>query len=211
MKERYSEHMSLINAKTYYKSNEEAASITLQTINDHFDALEALLLDLKLMDCETKCLKEEAGRCVWTMDEKGLSGDCGSHVKNQRAVTARQVGAMRSHTEASFGHITLAPFVSLLGDVAPPFVSTNGASRMKAWHEVWPGANIIATANGSITTPWFAQVLGLFGRHVREHLKIDKSLPVLLCLDSGGGAQLHISAEASLIADLFNIRCFFFR
>ncbi len=207
----FPDKLSLMNAKTCYKSAEEAASITPKTINQHFDELETMLLEAKLMDPETKRLTEAAGQCIWTMDEKGLSGDPGKHVKNKKALTAREVGATRCHKDSTFGHITLAPFVSLMGQTAPPFVFTKGASRLKAWGDVWPQATVIATDNGSVTTAWFVQILGLFGRFVREDLAIPTSQPVVLLMDSGGGAQLHISAEASLIAETFNVRPWYFR
>ena len=210
-KEHQPDHLKLTNRKANWKSNEEAASITPQTINDHFDSLQALLLDMKMMDAQTMCLTEDAGKRIWTFDEKGLSGDAGSHVKNMKAVTTREMGATRAHQPASFGHISLCPFVNLLGDCAPPYVCVKGSSRMKAWAEIWKEAVGVATENGSMTTSWFSQILGLFGRYVRETLKVPMAAPILVQLDSGGGGLLHISAEASLVADLFNIRMFYFR
>ena len=132
-------------------------------------------------------------------------------MKNKKALTAREIGATRNHKEATFGHLSLVPFVNLVGECAPPVVFAKGASRLKAWQDIWPGATVIATENGSITSAWFVQVMGIFGKHVREELQIDKSLPILLLLDSGGGGQLHISAECSLVAESFGIRTFFFR
>ena len=211
VRDNFPDRLKLINQKSQYKSHEEAASITPETVNQHFDALEQLLVELKLMDASTMCLTDDAGNRIWTFDEKGLSGDAGSHVKNVRAVSTREVGATRSHKPASFGHITLCPFVNLAGGCASPVVCVKGASTMKAWAEVWKEAVVIATENGSMTTSWFSQILGLFGRYVREDLKIPSASPVLLQLDSGGGGQLHISAEASLVAEVFNIRLFFFR
>ena len=68
VKTEYPDKVSLTNSKTYYKSAEEAASITPHTINLHFDKLEELLLETKLMDSQTRCLTEDAGRCIWTVD-----------------------------------------------------------------------------------------------------------------------------------------------
>jgi hypothetical protein len=210
VRDNYSDDFTLLNSKTYWKSNVEAASITPRAINQHFDELQKLLLELKLMDPETECLTEEAGHCIWCMDEKGLSGDGGAHVKNQRAVSTRTIGATRSHGDSSFCHVSLAPFVNLLGDVAPPFVFVSGSAKQKAWADIWPKATVIATEKGSITTTWFVQILGLFGRHCRETLKISPAQSIILLLDSGGGSQLHISADASLIAEVWGLRLFLF-
>ena len=200
----------LINKKTVTKTAEEAADISPCTINLHVDLLQALLEECGLLS-ETGALKKEASTAIWCCDEKGLTGAATSVFKHAKAVSIRSVPASKQSKEKSFGHVTLLPFVSLAGDCSPPYIFVKGTAKMHAWSTVWPSASVMATENGSCTAAWFVQVLGLFGQFVREDLKVNPQLPVVLLLDSGGGGQLHITPEASLVAEHFSIRLFFFR
>ena len=210
VKQTYPDKVKIINAKVWSKSGEEAAAISPATINQHFDALEQFLIDCKLMCPDTRCLLAGSEELIWTCDEKGLSGQDTS-IKMAKALTISGVKATRETKDKSFGHITLLPFCSLKGDCAPPFVFVKGAAEMKSWKQVWESATVMATENGSCTTALFTQVLGLFGKFVREELRIAAGSSVAVLMDSGGGAQIHISPEASLIADTFGLRLFFFR
>ena len=189
---------------------QEASSITPSTILLHFRQLETLLLECKLMEKEGGSLLPHAGDTLWCCDEKGLAGLNASYSKNLKAVVPKSVRSTRQTSDKSFGHLTLLPFVSLSGTCAPPFLIAKGGATLKAWKDIWPSATIVPSDSGSCTTSLFSQFLGLFGRYIRETCGVDKTLPIVLILDSGGGSQIHISPEASLIADIYGVRLFFF-
>lgn len=77
--------------------------------------------------------------------------------------------------------------------------------------------NCLAIRNGHGHREWelhsclvFASV-GPLREVCLEEMKVNPTIPVVLLLDSGGGGQLHITPEASLVAEHFSIRLFFFR
>ena len=72
------DNVSLMNSKA---KKQKCRGISFHrpphTINLHFDKLEELLLETKLMDSQSRgFFAEDAGPCIWTVDEKGLSGWC---------------------------------------------------------------------------------------------------------------------------------------
>ena len=198
----------LYNKRIQTKTAEEASDISPATISQHFDLLQELLIECKLMCSDSGRLLPHAGQAIWTCDEKGLAGSAGQ-LKNAKALSTRAVPASKEAKEKSFGHITLLPFVNLSGECCQPFVFVKGSAAMHAWQQVWSSATVIATEQGSVTARWFTQILGLFGKHLRTELNVKG--PAVLLLGSGGGGQLHITPEASCVADHFGLRLFFFR
>ncbi|CAE7868797.1 unnamed protein product, partial [Symbiodinium microadriaticum] len=117
----------------------------------------------------------------------------------------------------------LLRFAARHGRVEAPVILQHHIARFLDWfavgfavrcgsdsNEIWPDARILPTENGAVTTATFPQFLGVFGRFLREDLKIPKEQQVLLLLDSGGGSQVHISVESSLVAEHYGLRLFFF-
>ncbi|CAJ1436557.1 unnamed protein product [Effrenium voratum] len=169
-----------------------------------FDKIQTLLEEVNLY--KDGKLLPAASKAFWCCDEKGLVSNEGK-IKFQRVVAPR--GLPQATTDigsASFGHVTLLPFVSVGGDVGPANIIMSGTSRMKAWDAVWPSANIAATEHGSCTAKLFTEFVVLWEKHCRDVLKVPREQQLVLLCDSGGGSLIHMSVELTLVAHQLGIR-----
>ncbi len=192
------------NARLKGLRPEAAADLTPEVAAHTFDSFEALLLEVGVISSLGAPLSAEgAARIAWA-DEKGITEVTtkmlrGLHTGSGSASTGVGVGSM--------GHLTLLPFVSLDGAVADPYVVTTGATVADKWSEVWPRATIRCTPRGSITAGFFAEAAGLWARDRRK--VVPQEHPLVLVLDSGGGARLHVSAEFAMVCMTWNVRPFY--
>ncbi|CAE7253259.1 unnamed protein product, partial [Symbiodinium sp. CCMP2456] len=122
----------------------------------------------------------------------------------------KRIKARSSAQASAINPASIREHFDQLDTVLKPFVAVKGKVSMRAWADVWPGARIVPSDEGSITTSSFVHFLAEFGAWIRNDLQLPKERQVLLLLDSGGGSQIHISADASLVAEHFAIRLWFF-
>jgi hypothetical protein len=135
-----------------------------------FSVEESLLQEVGLL--RDGLLTEAAGTALWACDEKGLESTDGK-VKFHRAAAPKALGKVTADVpSASWGHVTLLPFVSLDGHVGPPNVILQGSSFMKSWSKVWPAANVAANEKASCTADLFSQFVLLWARHCRDVLQV---------------------------------------
>ena len=153
-------------------------------------------------------LTEATGTALWACDEKGLESTDGK-VKFHRAAAPKALGKVTADVpSASWGHVTLLPFVSLDGHVDPPNVILQGSSFMKSWSKVWPAANVAANEKASCTADLFSQFVLLWARHCRDVLQVPAAQQLVLVCDSGGGSLVHLSVECTQLCHQLNVRLF---
>ena len=234
MQENYPKDWQLKNRKLFSMKGESAALCTPQTVTEMYDKLQDTLAEVGLL--KDGVVVDQAAAALWCCDEKGLESNegpimpkcltlkpCAANllsyltpaspvsgaVKFQRVVVPNGVAkATTDIGSASFGHVTLLPFISAGGNTGPANIVMQGSSLMKSWAKVWPEAHVAATEKASCTATLFCEFVLLWAKHCREVLRVPRSQELVLLCDSGGGALIHLSVNLTLLCHQLGVRLF---
>ena len=144
---------------------------------------------------------------LFNTDEKGLSQRSDSVA---RGVIARHQSSRASAVSSSptWQHITVASFISLSGRRYPTGVVVSTSTVHQDFAQLWPKAFFYPNKGGSVTAAIFADMVQqCLARPARDFIATGK--PLVLCLDSGGGSWLHLSAAFLKCCLQFGIKPFF--
>ena len=148
------------------------------------------------------------GDRLFNTDEKGFSQRANSV---SRGVVARHQSsrACAATSSPTWQHITVASFISLSGRRYPTGVVVSTSSLHNDFKKLWPQAFFYPNKGGSVTSAIFADmVVNCMAKPAREFIPTGK--PLILCLDSGGGSWLHLSAAFLKACLTFGIKPFYY-
>ena len=188
------------------RTKPEVTSCTPEVVQRAFNNLFGLLREEKIMDSNDILLESEAARLLCT-DEKGLSQRAGS---NSKAVidAAHSGSAVGMVGEANFEHVTLTSFVSAAGDAYPLGIVTPTKRLHPDFGLACPGAVFAANESGSTTAQTFCYfTLECCLKKARARVGPGKSL--VLILNSGGGALLHVSVPLVALCLEYGCKLFY--
>lgn len=113
--------MQVLNRKVIGVKGERAASCCHESVAAHFDALEALLVDIGV--CAGHGATVQNPHRVRCCDEKGMTDESGK-LKFVRSLSIKSLGAPScSAGQSSFKHVSVLPFMCLDGRVSEPYVA----------------------------------------------------------------------------------------
>ena len=185
----------------------DVSSCTEKVVGEAVASLQSLMKECGVMSEAGILLASEAGRLVCT-DEKGFSQR--SDVLTRAIVPHDLRGtACTVQPGVTWEHVTLTSFLPCcdsdskygIGLVVP-------TSRV---HEAWPQSDSVlirCNRSGSTNADIFAHFLEhAFAKKAREQIPLD--LPIIVCLDSGGGSWLHLSTKMVAVSLKYNLRPWF--
>ena len=186
----------------------DVSCCTERVISEAVLSLQALMKECGIMSDNGILLPSEAGRIVCT-DEKGFSQR--SDVLT-RAIVPQDLRSTACSMQpgVTWEHVTLTSFLPCsdtgCGDYGIGLVVPT--SRI---HESWPqGDSILIRCNksGSTTAEMFAEFLEkAFAQKARKHIPMH--LPIIVCLDCGGGSWLHLCPKMVAVSLKYNLRPWF--
>ena len=197
-------------AKLKARSPVEATACNAETITKTYNEWEALLRELGISDSDGRIKADQAHRVI-VVDEKGFSQRADNLSKGVISNSLKNKASTMTST-ATWEHITCTswlPLAPLPSKVVLPcgiVVPTKGTNdTMK---QIWPEACIEGNSGGSSTSSIFC--LFLLKCLIEPMRKVEEK-EILLIMDSGGGAYMHLSWQFLSLCETHRIRPYMLR
>ena len=112
--------MQVQSRKLIGVKGERAAMCSAESVKEHFESLDKLLLDIGVLTQIGGLVQNP--RRVWCVDEKGMTDEAGK-LKFSKGLSVPALGPPTcSAGQSSFKHVSVLPFICLDGSVGQPYI-----------------------------------------------------------------------------------------
>ena len=184
----------------------EQVCCTPKVVCQCIDHLESLLVEVGIAHADSKAIiPSEAHRLLCT-DEKGLSQRQDAVFRGVAPRGAKATGTMPT---CPWEHLSICSFLPLAGESYPLCIVTPTKKVHPDFAVACPSAFFWGNPGGSNSSTSFAYFLNCIGQHAREQKGIPLAQEMVIVLDTGGGALLHVNTDIMRVAMAWRLRLFF--